>query len=884
MYQEWEKNPSSVHSSWDSYFRLVSGKRSDSLVSSSDSTTEFTRDTGMTDAQATIEDHFSVARIIRSYQRKGHFLADLDPLEIQRGPFIKLKEYKNPVLADIQLPSNPNASYKLPDFTYIGGPKNELTLKEIVERLEKIYCGTIGVEFTHVPLKSQSEFLKMYFENPGQFPELTKDEKIRALKKLYSAYLFEMFLAKKWPSEKRFGIDGAEEVIPALAYLTEMGSDVGANAYVIGMAHRGRLNVLANIIKMDISQILTQFQGLPPDSDAAGDVKYHLGTTVNIKHPITQKPIRLSLVSNASHLESAAAIVEGKAAAEQIFLEGNDKSKVWPILIHGDAAMSGQGIVYETIHLSELNCFKTGGTIHIVINNQIGFTTDPHLSRSSEYCTSVGKVNDSPIFHVNGNDIENVLKVMKIAAEYRAKFQTDVVIDIVSYRRLGHNEVDEPMFTQPVMYKKIKQMKPVNYLYADKLIKEKVITPEEVKNMADAYEKFLEDGYQEAMKNKKLISSSWIDSPWPGFFSQKKDQLEIPITGVKSEILLKIGEAISTPPANFNLHKGLERIFSIRNKNIANNIIDWACGESFAFASLLQEGIYVRLSGQDVERGTFSHRHHVLHDQKVPDKRINVLENIFPNQAMYMLCNSSLCEFGVLGFEIGVSLVNPYALVMWEAQFGDFCNSAQILMDQYLSSGEVKWIRQAGVVLLLPHGMEGMGPEHSSARIERFLQMCNDDDSEATTDMPKQMKQSNWFICNASTPASFFHLLRRQVKLNYRKPLIIFTPKFLLRYPQCVSPLSEFTGDTKFKPYLPDPDVPPSKDVSKLLLCSGKVYYELKEARSKAGLENKIAVGRLEQISPVPYNDIIKDANVTFVAEQQVPQLHSNAIYRLPSV
>ncbi|XP_075228154.1 2-oxoglutarate dehydrogenase complex component E1-like [Lycorma delicatula] len=898
LYLAWKKDPRSVHVSWHTFFKLVeSGKQpghayqspitamiqtvvaqpkpkikgpppiSQSMIQSpavSKQITPVSIQPAITPSTkyGSIEEHLKLFTIIDAYQRRGHLLAQLDPLGIARGPGVKkhIDLLDDPILKLRKIPTDTSVMYRLPKITFVGGKSSELSLQEIIDRLKDSYCQTIGIELAHVEDHQQANFIKEMFEDPDRRKKIIPEHRKLALNRLYYAHGFEAFLAKKWPAEKRFGLEGCDAYVPAIRHIMEVASNHGAQYFVMGMAHRGRLNTLANVMEKPLEKVFAHFQSLDPEKyHGTGDVKYHMGSTTNIKHGLTDKNIRISLCANPSHLESINPIVNGKAAAEQIFFKDTEKTKVWPVLIHGDAAVCGQGIVYETFHLSELLCFKTGGTVHIVLNNQIGFTTDPYLSRSSEYCTAVAKVLDVPIIHVNADDVDAVIYTSHVAAEYRAKFQNDIVIDLVGYRRFGHNEVDEPMFTQPNMYTIIKNIKPVYYKYKQQLLDEKVVTEDEIKTMEQHYQDKLEKAYNEAKNIKSLNPDDWLSSPWSNFFTPTKDPYEIPATGIGLDVLMKIGTKVSTPPENFTLHRGIERILASRRKMLENKIADWAFGELFSFGSLLQEQIFVRLSGQDVERGTFSHRHHVLHDQN-DGRQINVLQNIFENQATYSLCNSSLSEFGVLGFEFGMSLVNPNTLLMWEAQFGDFSNSAQVIIDQYLSSGGGKWYRHCGVVVLLPHGLEGMGPEHSSARPERFLQLCDDDDTEINTNMADQLVKSNWLIVNASTPANFFHVLRRQVKVNYRKPLIIFTPKSLLRLPECVSPFSDFIENTKFKPYLKDPEVPPSKDVVKLLLCTGKVYYDLREMRAKQNLRKEIAIGRIEQLFPLPYEDIENDA------------------------
>lgn len=530
------------------------------------------------------------------------------------------------------------------------------------------------------------------------------------------------------------------------------------------------------------------------------------------------------------------------------------------ILLHGDAAFSGQGVVYETFHLSDLPDYSTHGTIHIVVNNQIGFTTDPRRSRSSPYCTDVARVVNAPIFHVNADDPEAVVHVSNVAAEYRAKFGKDVVVDLVCYRRNGHNEIDEPMFTQPLMYTKIRKQLPVLELYSRYLVEEGMVTEKEIEEEEARYEAILQEAYTNAEKDIRMYNTDWLDSPWKGFFGQKSMHKCEP-TGVAEDILKHIGVAFSSPPpGNFKTHPGIKRILKSRMEMVDNRVVDWALAEALAFGSLLKDGIHVRLSGQDVERGTFSHRHHVLHHQTIDKTTYRPLCHLWPDQAPYTVCNSSLSEYAVLGFELGFSMTNPNALVMWEAQFGDFMNTAQCIIDQFISSGQAKWVRQSGIVLLLPHGMEGMGPEHSSARPERFLQLCNEEmEVFPTIDEDfavRQLHDCNMIVVNCSTPANYFHCLRRQIILPFRKPLIVFTPKSLLRHPDARSSFDSMIEGTSFERLIPD-DGPASKNaqnVERVVFCTGKIYYELEKKRKESNLEDKVAIIRIEQLCPFPFD------------------------------
>ncbi|XP_057325102.1 2-oxoglutarate dehydrogenase complex component E1 isoform X5 [Microplitis mediator] len=887
MYNAWLQDPSSVHVSWDSFFRNSTAGAAPgfayqappslapsynqvplgSLLPALGGSSQIGQ---VPVNEKIIDDHLAVQAIIRSYQARGHLVAELDPLGIMRNdavhthyaarkgaPELVLRQY---MLEETDM----DRVFKLPSTTFIGGKDKSLPLREILKRLETAYCRHIGVEFMFINSLEQCNWIRQKMETPG-IMEINNDEKRLILARLTRATGFEAFLARKWSSEKRFGLEGCEILIPAMKQVIDKSTELGVESIVMGMPHRGRLNVLANVCRKPLNQIFTQFAALEAADDGSGDVKYHLGTYIERLNRVTNKNIRLAVVANPSHLEAVDPVVQGKTRAEQFYRGDGEGKKVMSILLHGDAAFCGQGVVFETMHLSDLPDYTTHGTIHIVVNNQIGFTTDPRHSRSSPYCTDVARVVNAPIFHVNSDDPEAVMHVCKVAAEWRSTFHKDVVIDIVCYRRNGHNEIDEPMFTQPLMYRKIKNTPPGLDIYSKKLIDEGVVTPEEVKDVKEKYEKICEEAYSNARQETHIKYKDWLDSPWSGFF-EGKDPLKVSPTGIKEDTLIHIGKKASSPPPNaaeFVIHKGIERILKARMEMIESRQVDWALGECMAFGSLLKEGIHVRLSGQDVERGTFSHRHHVLHHQTVDKATYRPLCYLYPDQAPYTVCNSSLSEFGVLGFELGYSMTNPNALVCWEAQFGDFNNTAQCIIDQFISSGQAKWVRQSGIVMLLPHGLEGMGPEHSSARLERFLQMSADDPDyfppESEEFAVRQLHDINWIVVNCSTPANYFHVLRRQIALPFRKPLIIMTPKSLLRHPEARSSFDVMTEDTHFLRIIPE-DGAAAKNpssVKRVLFCSGKVFYDLKKARSERGLDDKVAITRVEQISPFPY-DLVK--------------------------
>uniref|UniRef100_A0A1B0GI66 2-oxoglutarate dehydrogenase complex component E1 n=2 Tax=Lutzomyia longipalpis TaxID=7200 RepID=A0A1B0GI66_LUTLO len=856
MYNAWLRDPASVHASWDAYFRNNSYTAPPSLAPVPKGHVALSEIRGlpaslgsaMSADEKVIDDHLAVQAIIRSYQIRGHHIARTDPLGINN---INLEDKRATKLiyANFNFGEHDmERVFKLPSTTFIGGKEKYLPLREILDRLEQVYCNKIGVEFMFINSLEQCNWIRQKFETPD-IMNFSNDEKRLILARLSRAAGFEGFLAKKFSSEKRFGLEGAEIMIPAMKQVIDVSTRLGVESIIMGMPHRGRLNVLANVCRKPLNQILTQFAGLEAADDGSGDVKYHLGTYIERLNRVTNKNIRLAVVANPSHLECVNPVVQGKTRAEQFYRGDGEGKKVMSILVHGDAAFCGQGVVFETFHLSDLPDYTTHGTIHIVVNNQIGFTTDPRRSRSSPYCTDVARVVNAPIFHVNADDPEAVMHVCNVAAEWRATYHKDVVIDLVCYRRNGHNEIDEPMFTQPLMYQKIRQLKPILEIYSDRLVSEGVVTNEEVKAVKDKYEKICEDAFELAKTETHIKYKDWLDSPWSGFF-EGKDPLKVCPTGVHEETLVHIGNRFSQPPPNaaeFTIHKGLMR-------------------EAMAFGSLLKEGIHVRLSGQDVERGTFSHRHHVLHHQRVDKATYRPLCHLYPDQGPYTVCNSSLSEFAVLGFEHGYSMTNPNALVMWEGQFGDFMNTAQCIIDQFISCGQAKWVRQSGMVMLLPHGMEGMGPEHSSARLERFLQMSSDDPDyfppESDEFAIRQLHDINWIVANVSTPANYFHIMRRQIHMPFRKPLIMMTPKSLLRHPECKSSFDMMTGNTEFLRLIPEEGAAAEKPnkVKKLIFCSGRVYYDLVKARRDNKLESDIAIARVEQISPFPYDLVKKEA------------------------
>uniref|UniRef100_A0A673MSW4 2-oxoglutarate dehydrogenase complex component E1 n=1 Tax=Sinocyclocheilus rhinocerous TaxID=307959 RepID=A0A673MSW4_9TELE len=843
MYYAWLENPKSVHKSWDIFFRNANagappGSAYQSPPPMGVSLAGLAQAQSLVGAQPNVEklveDHLAVQSLIRAYQIRGHHVAQLDPLGIMDA------DLDSCVPTDIITSSDKLGFYgleesdldkvfRLPTTTFIGGNESALPLREIIRRLEMAYCQHIGVEFMFINDLDQCQWIRQKFERPGVM-QFSLEEKRTLLARMVRSTRFEEFLQRKWSSEKRFGLEGCESLIPALKTIIDKSSEKGVDTVIMGMPHRGRLNVLANVIRKELEQIFCQFDSkLESADEGSGDVKYHLGMYHRRINRVTDRNITLSLVANPSHLEAVNPVVQGKTKAEQFYCGDTDGNRVMSILLHGDAAFAGQGIVYETFHLSDLPSYTTHGTVHVVANNQIGFTTDPRMARSSPYPTDVARVVNAPIFHVNADDPEAVMYVCTVAAEWRATFHKDVVVDLVCYRRNGHNEMDEPMFTQPLMYKQIKKQKGVLQKYAEKLIAEGAVSRQEYEEEISKYDKICEEAHARSKDEKILHIKHWLDSPWPGFFTLdgQPKSMSCPSTGLPEEELTHIGQvASSVPVEDFTIHGGLSRILKGRGDMIKNRTVDWALGEYMAFGSLLKEGIHVRLSGQDVERGTFSHRHHVLHDQNV-DKRICIpMNHVSPNQAPYTVCNSSLSEYGVLGFELGFAMASPDALVLWEAQFGDFHNTAQCIIDQFICPGQAKWVRQNGIVLLLPHGMEGMGPEHSSARPERFLQMCNDDPD--------------------------------------FNPLIVFTPKSLLRHPEAKSNFDQMLPGTHFQRVIPDdgPVTQNPSEVKRIVFCTGKVYYELTRERKTRNMEDSVAITRIEQVSP------------SSVEHQQSPHAH----------
>ncbi|WP_299283783.1 2-oxoglutarate dehydrogenase E1 component [uncultured Tateyamaria sp.] len=787
-------------------------------------------------------DSIRALMIIRAYRIRGHLVADLDPLGMRDQtphPELDPKSY-----------GFSEADMDRPIFIDKVLGLEVASMREIIDIVKRTYCGTFALQYMHISDPEQAGWLKERIEGLGKEIQFTREGRKAILNKMVEAEGFEKFLHVKYMGTKRFGLDGGESLIPAMEQIIKRGGALGVRDVVIGMPHRGRLSVLANVMQKPYRAIFNEFQGgsfKPEDVDGSGDVKYHLGASSD--REFDDNTVHLSLTANPSHLEAVNPVVLGKVRAKQDQHNDTDRSTVMPILLHGDAAFAGQGVVAECFALSGLRGHRTGGTMHIVVNNQIGFTTAPHFSRSSPYPTDNALVVEAPIFHVNGDDPEAVVHAAKVATEFRQKFHKDVVIDIFCYRRFGHNEGDEPMFTNPMMYKRIKKHKTTLTLYTERLVRDGLIPEGEIEDMKAAFQARMNDEF-EAGKDYKPNKADWLDGKWSHLDKNKEDYVRGE-TAIAPETLEQVGKAISTAPESFPLHKTVGRLLEAKKAMFESGEgFDWATGEALAFGSLLTEGFPVRLAGQDSTRGTFSQRHSGLINQDT-EERYYPLNTLRPGQAHYEVIDSMLSEYAVLGFEYGYSLAEPNALTMWEAQFGDFANGAQIMFDQFISSGESKWLRMSGLVCLLPHGYEGQGPEHSSARLERFLQMCG---------------QDNWIVANCTTPANYFHILRRQIHRDFRKPLILMTPKSLLRHKLAVSKAEEFTTGSSFHRVLWDDAQQGNSDtklvgddkIKRVVMCSGKVYFDLLEERDARGIDD-VYLLRFEQFYPFPAQSAVKE-------------------------
>ena len=814
LYKMYQQDPESVDLGWKKFFEGFDFAR-----------TNF-EDNG--EIPENFQKEFKVINLINGYRTRGHLFTKTNPVRERRKYSPTLD------LANFGLDQNDL------DIVFAAGEEvgiGPATLRAIIEHLEETYCQSIGIEYVYMRDPERIEWFKNKIELKNR-PKFDANRKIQIFKMLNQASNFESFLGKKFVGQKRFSVEGGEALIPALDTLVEKGSELGVEYFVMGMAHRGRLNTLTNIFKKRPQDIFSEFEGKEFDTIDYfdGDVKYHQGFTSEVKLP-NGKKVALTLAPNPSHLEAVNTVVEGIARAK-VDHTLKDENKICPVLIHGDAAVAGQGIVYETIQMAQLDGYRAGGTIHIVVNNQVGFTTNYLDARSSTYCTDVAKTTLCPVFHVNGDDVEAVVQTIEIAMEYRQQFNRDIFIDLLCYRKYGHNEGDEPKFTQPNLYNIIAKHPNPKDIYLKQLEAEGILTKDTAKKIEDDYNAFLEEEFETSRKMDKALVYDFLSATWEGFRHGKLADFETsPETGFDKKKLYELGIKLSTLPEGKKYFRKIAKIFEDRLNAVKDNKLDWGTAEMLAYATLLEEGHPVRISGQDVERGTFSHRHAVVKTEDT-EEEIETLNLLSDKQAKFSVYNSLLSEYGVLGFEYGYSLATPNGLTIWEAQFGDFFNGAQIMVDQFISAGEDKWATQSGLVMLLPHGYEGQGAEHSSGRMERFLQQCAD---------------TNMQIVNTSTPANHFHLLRRQLKRDFRKPLVVFSPKMILRHPDAVSSLDEMAKG-RFQEVIDDATAQVAK-VDTVVFCSGKFYYEMKAKAAELGVDNYAFV-RVEQLYPVPENQM----------------------------
>ncbi|MBT6965065.1 MAG: 2-oxoglutarate dehydrogenase E1 component [Flavobacteriales bacterium] len=815
MYQNYLQNPKSISEEWSSFFQGF----------------DFAKEVySEEDIPQIFQKEFKVINLIDAYRKSGHLFTQTNPVR-ERRQYSPTLDYKNFGLEESDL----EVEFQAGEQVGIGASK----LSDIIKHLDQVYCQSIGVEYMYVRDPKEIDWIKNRLHKNSNTPKFEAKQKKHILHKLNQAVAFENFLHKKFVGQKRFSLEGAESLIPALDALVEYSSDLGVEEFVMGMSHRGRLNVLANIFNKTYKEIFSEFEGkLYEDDNISGDVKYHLGFT-SMQKCSNGNNIKLNLTPNPSHLEAVDPVVEGITRAKLDSKYGGDVKKILPILLHGDAALAGQGVVYEVIQMAQLDGYQTGGTIHIAVNNQVGFTTNYLDARSSTYCTDVAKVTLSPVLHVNGDDVEAVVHALQLAVEYRQKYQKDVFIDLLCYRKYGHNEGDEPRFTQPKLYEAISKHKNPREIYKEKLMNEGVVETGIAKELEKDFQDLLQDRFDEAKEIKKAKITRFLKEEWSevkrNFIPEFKGSNA---TNIGQDKLKELAKYLYDVPQADKLFKKTRKLLSDRKKMVeVSDKLDWAMGELLAYASLLDEGHDIRLSGQDVERGTFSHRHAIL---KVEQSEEEVCPlNSISTTANFEAYNSLLSEYGVLGFDYGYSITLPNTLTIWEAQFGDFSNGAQIMLDQFISCAEDKWKVMSGLVMLLPHGYEGQGAEHSSARLERYLQMC---------------AKYNMQIVNCTAPANFYHVLRRQLKREYRKPLVVFTPKSLLRHPKCVSSISDL-ADGKFEGIIDDIIAP--KSVDRLVLCSGKIYYELLDRREKEAVED-VALVRVEQLFPLDKQSIIE--------------------------
>lgn len=831
LYEQYLQNPDSVEPSWRSFFQGFDFAQANYGSEEVGQQIAYVASGDSSEISEKMQKEFNVLKLIEGYRTRGHLFTKTNPVRDRRvhGPSLALENFG---LSQADL----NTVF---DAAKMVNMKPS-SLADIIKHLENVYCQSIGVEFMYIRDPKVQEWIKNRLDINDNQPNFSADQKKHILKKLNEAVSFENFLHTKYVGQKRFSLEGCEAAIPALDALIEGAADRGVEQFVMGMAHRGRLNVLANIFGKNTQNIFSEFDGKDYDEDANfdGDVKYHLGLTSD-RLTDSGKKINLNLAPNPSHLETVGAVIEGITRAKQDRYFADDFSKVLPIAVHGDAAVAGQGIVYEIIQMAKLDGYKTGGTIHLVINNQVGFTTNYLDARSSTYCTDIAKVTLSPVLHVNADDAEAVVHAMLFALDYRMEFGGDVFIDLLGYRKYGHNEGDEPRFTQPILYKAISKHKNPRDLYAEKLIQENVISTGYVKELEEAYKAKLDENLEASRKKDLTVITPFMENEWEGYKQVSDDvMLQKFDTKFDKKQLAEIADTITQLPSDKKFISKITKLIGDRKNMVETNKLDWAMGELLAYGSLLKEGFDVRISGQDVERGTFSHRHAVV---KVEDseEEVILLDKIKDKKGNFYIYNSHLSEYGVLGFEYGYALASPKTLTIWEAQFGDFSNGAQIMIDQYISAGEDKWNNQNGLVMLLPHGYENQGAEHSSARMERYLQLC---------------AKHNMYIADVTTPANFFHLMRRQLKTEFRKPLVVFSPKSLLRHPDVVSSMDDLANG-QFQEVLDDPNVTDKKAIKTLVFCTGKFYYDIIAKRAELG-RNDVAVVRLEQLFPLAVDQI----------------------------
>lgn len=834
LYEQYQNNPEQVEGSWASFFKGFDYAHANNGSSNGSAAA---KSNGVTPSSVFNPQEFQVLAMINAYRGRAHLLSTTNPVRPRRdrNPKLELEDFN---LGEADLDTVFYAATEC-------GLEKPSTLRDILAHLKRIYCGNIGFEFQHIQQREKRRWLRTRIEQsrPEKHYNIPLDKKRRILEKLNEAVGFEKFLHTKYIGQKRFSLEGGENTIVALDAAINKGAELGVKEVIIGMAHRGRLNVLANIMRKTYQHIFTEFEGtaIPDQSFGDGDVKYHLGYASQIVTP-SGKEVQLELTPNPSHLEAVDPVVEGYARAKADRLYKGDYDCILPILIHGDAAIAGQGIVYEVVQMSKLQGYYTGGTFHFVINNQIGFTTDFDDARSSTYCTGVATVISAPVFHVNGDDPEAILYAVEMALEYRQEFNSDVFIDMLCYRKHGHNEGDDPMFTQPDLYEAIAVHPNPREIYMQELVTMGELSKQIADDLETTFWKNLQARLDDVKQRPLPYTSQEPEEEWIKLrHATAEDFWKSPQTGIAKEKVELILNHLNTIPAHFRPIPKVSRLLENNKKLLTKGLLDWATAELMAYASILLEGKDVRMSGQDVKRGTFSHRHAVLRDAKTSEY-LNRLDNINENQGKFHIYNSLLSEFAVMGFEYGYSLADPHNLVVWEAQFGDFFNGAQTIVDQFLSAGESKWHRMSGLTLLLPHGYEGQGPEHSSARLERFLQ--------ASADL-------NMIVTNISAPANFFHLLRRQLAWEFRKPLVVMSPKSLLRHPECVSPVEDFEAGKGFQEVIDDPTVSSkeAKGIKRVLFCTGKIYYDLAQ-RKRELKRDDVAIVRVEQLYPLPENQL----------------------------